>query len=211
MLRVEASCGTYYGYTLHYRKGTQPCVDCRDARNAYRRRVYAPKPPRPIVFPVGGACRERVGTNQGYGRHRSHKDPPCLECKAAHSKHVSAKLGTPSARQRKAAYDAAYRVRRKPEILTNKRLYKQFRRARAEKNGIIPFTQAQFTARMSMFVGCWMCSSDAVTDADHVKPIAAGGGHMLANLRPACRPCNMSKSYKWPFLRRLTPRRLNLP
>ncbi|MGX7727586.1 HNH endonuclease [Rhodococcus sp. 5G237] len=34
---------------------------------------------------------------------------------------------------------------------------------------------------------------------DHVKPINKGGPHMLANLRPACGPCNSRKRDQWPF------------
>lgn len=44
---------------------------------------------------------------------------------------------------------------------------------------------------------CWMCGADADT-MDHVKPLRAGGPHILANLRPACRPCNSRKGARWP-------------
>ncbi len=37
-------------------------------------------------------------------------------------------------------------------------------------------------------------------EVDHVKPIAKGGWHALANLRPACFRCNNQKSDKWPVL-----------
>jgi 5-methylcytosine-specific restriction endonuclease McrA len=45
---------------------------------------------------------------------------------------------------------------------------------------------------------CWMCGGEW-TDWDHVKPLAKGGPHMLANLRPACDPCNSSKGDRWPL------------
>lgn len=45
---------------------------------------------------------------------------------------------------------------------------------------------------------CWMCRAPA-TDTDHVKPLAAGGSNWPANLRPACRSCNRSKSATWPY------------
>ncbi|MGH9004622.1 MAG: HNH endonuclease [Acidimicrobiia bacterium] len=35
---------------------------------------------------------------------------------------------------------------------------------------------------------------------DHVKPIRVGGSHLLANLRPACRPCNSRKRSSWPLV-----------
>ncbi len=45
---------------------------------------------------------------------------------------------------------------------------------------------------------CWMCGQPA-TDTDHVKPLAKGGSNWPANLRPACRHCNRSKSDTWPY------------
>jgi 5-methylcytosine-specific restriction endonuclease McrA len=44
---------------------------------------------------------------------------------------------------------------------------------------------------------CWMCGEEATT-WDHVKPLSKGGRHLLANLRPACGPCNYRKHAKWP-------------
>ena len=38
---------------------------------------------------------------------------------------------------------------------------------------------------------CWRCGAYAGT-VDHVLPVALGGGHELANLRPCCRRCNSS-------------------
>ncbi|UXA19558.1 HNH endonuclease [Mycobacterium sp. SMC-4] len=43
-----------------------------------------------------------------------------------------------------------------------------------------------------------MCGA-AWSTIDHVKPIAAGGAHMLCNLRPMCGSCNPSKGAKWPL------------
>lgn len=45
---------------------------------------------------------------------------------------------------------------------------------------------------------CHLCGGDP-TDWDHVKPLAKGGAHMLANLRPACDPCNSRKRDRWPY------------
>lgn len=33
--------------------------------------------------------------------------------------------------------------------------------------------------------------------ADHVKPLAKGGPHILANIRPACVSCNSRKHATW--------------
>ncbi len=45
---------------------------------------------------------------------------------------------------------------------------------------------------------CWMCDGP-FEHWDHVKPLSKGGAHCLANLRPACAPCNMHKHATWPF------------
>tara|TARA_R110000868_G_scaffold263176_2_gene521805 strand:+ start:918 stop:1676 length:759 start_codon:yes stop_codon:yes gene_type:complete len=45
---------------------------------------------------------------------------------------------------------------------------------------------------------CWMCGKTA-TCTDHVKPLHKGGANWPSNLRPSCRPCNLSKGSKWPY------------
>lgn len=45
---------------------------------------------------------------------------------------------------------------------------------------------------------CWMCGGPAAA-WDHVKPINRQGPHILANLRPACLPCNTRKKDTWPL------------
>lgn len=72
------------------------------------------------------------------------------------------------------------------------------RRAAVREAIIAGFSIADLEARLSMFSGCWMCGAEA-TEIDHVKPLAVGGPHCLANLRPACTPCNRSKGAKWPL------------
>ena len=71
------------------------------------------------------------------------------------------------------------------------------RRARKRNVTVIPFTTLQLTARMSFFGNvCWMCGG-AFEHVDHVKPLAKGGPHILANLRPSCGSCNTSKGAYW--------------
>jgi 5-methylcytosine-specific restriction endonuclease McrA len=71
------------------------------------------------------------------------------------------------------------------------------RRARLRDVTSIKFTSGDLESRFVANAGkCWICGSSADT-WDHVKPILAGGPHMLANLRPACRPCNSSKGGRW--------------
>lgn len=70
----------------------------------------------------------------------------------------------------------------------------------AEPARSLPFTQQQQDARWSMWGGrCWQCGVADATEEDHVKPLSAGGTHCLANLRPACKPCNASKHGDWPL------------
>lgn len=58
-------------------------------------------------------------------------------------------------------------------------------------------SQARIHARMAAFgYRCWMCHGP-FEHLDHVKPLAAGGPHLLANLRPACADCNRAKGSKW--------------
>jgi 5-methylcytosine-specific restriction endonuclease McrA len=54
---------------------------------------------------------------------------------------------------------------------------------------------------------CHLCGGEhgEVTDWDHVKPLAKGGAHMLANLRPACDYCNSRKRHTWPYPIRYYP------
>lgn len=73
------------------------------------------------------------------------------------------------------------------------------RRARKTAVQTIPFTVEQLAAKWSYWGNkCWICREPA-TQTDHVKPINKGGPHMLANLRPICKPCNCSKSDRWPL------------
>lgn len=70
---------------------------------------------------------------------------------------------------------------------------------RASRLGVqvIGFTLTELGQRAQVFGNrCWMCQ-DAWTDWDHVKPLSRGGAHCLANLRPACGPCNSRKSSTW--------------
>jgi 5-methylcytosine-specific restriction endonuclease McrA len=75
------------------------------------------------------------------------------------------------------------------------------RAAQVEPNG---FTGERLAARISMFGRvCWICGKSIPNETgalhqDHVKPIAKGGAHTPANIRPSCPECNMSKSDAWP-------------
>jgi len=78
------------------------------------------------------------------------------------------------------------------------------RRAAQKGAGAVPFTTSELAARMAFFGNrCWMCLGP-FEHVDHVKPLAAGGPHLLANLRPACARCNQSKSGRWHGVRKVS-------
>jgi len=96
---------------------------------------------------------------------------------------------------RKAALDGYYgAIGHNPEP---KRQYAGRRRAAKRGSAVRKITKANLASRMAYFGNrCWMCRGpfEAI---DHVKPIAKGGPHILANLRPACNRCNSAKSAEW--------------
>jgi 5-methylcytosine-specific restriction endonuclease McrA len=74
-------------------------------------------------------------------------------------------------------------------------------RARSEaiKASALPFTLEQLSQRMAFHGNrCWLCSGP-FEQVDHVKPINAGGLHILANMRPCCAKCNRRKNKTWPL------------
>lgn len=76
--------------------------------------------------------------------------------------------------------------------------YSRTAKARKRNATITRLTAQQIQDKMTMFTGCWMCGGSK-EEVDHVKPLARGGYHILANLRPACKSCNGRKNAKWPF------------
>lgn len=75
------------------------------------------------------------------------------------------------------------------------------RRHRASKRGVFVdrIDVERLEGRMAYFGNrCYICGGP-FEHIDHVKPLAAGGPHLLSNLRPACRRCNSKKGTKWPL------------
>lgn len=77
------------------------------------------------------------------------------------------------------------------------------RRRRARMRALPVLANAEVVAQRIAFYGgrCWVCGAE-YEEIDHVKPIAAGGAHIGANLRPICGPCNKRKQAQWPYQRR---------
>jgi hypothetical protein len=88
---------------------------------------------------------------------------------------------------------------RSPKVLAKARASAKRRRARLAGGLVIEFSDEQLAQRMSMFGHrCYVCGNAGPT-VDHVKPLAAGGAHCLANMRPMCKSCNGVKRDAWPI------------
>jgi 5-methylcytosine-specific restriction endonuclease McrA len=96
-------------------------------------------------------------------------------------------------KERIRAYHARYRV-------ANPKTHADYiKRREANMAAVlnIPITMEQLQAKWDYWGGaCWMCG-DVATTTDHVKPLSKMGPHILANFRPACKPCNSRKHAKW--------------
>lgn len=91
------------------------------------------------------------------------------------------------------AYNRSYAAQN-PDVL---RAARDRRRARLASALSLPISSEQYAARLIGFGGCcWICGGDFEA-WDHVKPLAAGGPNILANLRPICGTCNSTKGAKW--------------
>jgi 5-methylcytosine-specific restriction endonuclease McrA len=90
--------------------------------------------------------------------------------------------------------DRLYLAAHRAEAIERTRQY----RARKRAALTVPFTEEQLRQRLSMFGCCWICGGEWA-EVDHVKPLAKGGAHCLANLRPICRSHNASKADTWPY------------
>jgi 5-methylcytosine-specific restriction endonuclease McrA len=97
--------------------------------------------------------------------------------------------------ERRRAIVAAW-SRRNPEA---RRENWRRRHARLLDAAVVPFTPEQLAAKVAYWGNrCWICGGpyEAI---DHVKPLAKGGLHILANLRPICRADNTRKRDRWPL------------
>lgn len=89
-------------------------------------------------------------------------------------------------------------ARDNPDAARARRVIRDERIASSPSN----ITREGLASRIAYYGGlCWICREAPWEHLDHVKPLAAGGPHLLANLRPACAPCNLTKHAQWPFER----------
>jgi 5-methylcytosine-specific restriction endonuclease McrA len=145
-------------------------------------------------FQICSACREvkpfdAFSLLKNGKRHRY-----CKECASTQAKQSRENRGEEYHVENRARVRAWGKLH--PESLRARQLR---RRAQVKNATIVPFTRTQFLAKFAYWGNrCWICG-DAATAADHVKPIAKGGLHTLANIRPICKPCNSTKNARWPF------------
>jgi 5-methylcytosine-specific restriction endonuclease McrA len=94
-----------------------------------------------------------------------------------------------------------YRETRKRWEATNQNLVKIIRLRRVNKKfvqAVHKITEEMLLGRLAYFgYACAYCSGPH-EHWDHVKPLSKGGLHMLGNLRPSCRSCNLRKGSKLP-------------
>lgn len=190
---------------------------CRDCRRAYVRR-----------WTKENADRVKAKKREYYERHREHTLDRMKKYYADNREEVRERNRDWQARnrahvssykasyylqnidrekaQRRQAYaanreEAKARVKRwQQENRARRSEYSRRRRARLKVGSYGRPTEAALQAKAAMWGNrCWMCGGP-FTEFDHVKPLSKGGAHVLANLRPACKPCNSSKRDAWPFL-----------
>lgn len=183
---------------------------CRECFSEYNRKRYNAKREE-----IKAKVRAYVAANREVVVRRKHeaywKDVERSRARARVS--AAVQNARPERKAAKVAWARADRARN-PEKWREKsrrqyRLNKQARfdldgRRRAQKGSMraLRATPSLLRAKWSYWGGrCWMCGGTA-TEWDHVKPLSAGGLHCVANLRPACRSCNATKSNAWPWPRK---------
>lgn len=97
----------------------------------------------------------------------------------------------------------AYNAMRRAQYAANPEPTREIvrRRDAAKREGVRLYrvTAEQIEAKIAYWGGrCWACGAPW-EHLDHVKPLARGGAHMLANLRPMCARHNRAKSDLWPL------------
>ena len=111
-----------------------------------------------------------------------------------------------AAKRRKRATDPAWADRERararariqvPRVRIGRQIYFAMRRARLRgAPGLEYATAEKILARLSMFADKCAYCGDPYEHLDHVIPLVRGGSALPVNLVPACKPCNLAKSWK---------------
>ena len=202
-VRPPSDPNTFTHGTLNsYRYHKCRCGLCVEAVRAHDRERYATK--------RGESQREY--SRQYRSENREQCNATIDRWKAENREKVLRYKGLPADWQPRQVYSPDERSARRREShktwMANNPEYERLKgsRRRARHRSVIrvAFTVEQWDQKKSYWGNrCHLqipgrCTGVADT-MDHVKPLIAGGSHMLANLRPACLPCNASKKDKWPY------------
>lgn len=186
-------CKTWRALDEFHRHDGRPdgCADwCKQCKRDYDRKRYA-------TDPITKSRRKRQSREYYQATHADQ-----LEYHSEYRKKYA---------QERAAYSRQYYAEHTEEVAETVRAYRQnhpevkeasTHRRRAQKasaEGIEYTTSDHIEGRREVWGNrCYLCGAEATT-MDHVIPLARGGSHWPANLRPACVSCNSSKQDKWPY------------
>jgi 5-methylcytosine-specific restriction endonuclease McrA len=193
-LKVCRHCGTEKPVSEFYKDKSRTdgyariCKACNQKRN---KAMYAANPEASKAsyraWRIANAERARAADREKYQKNKKRRNAQSRAWAVAHPERTQEIA-------RRSAEVNRFRVR-------EQRIRSEARR-RAAKRGAsaVPFSAEELASRIAFYGGiCWICRVAPWEHIDHVKPLDKGGPHMLANLRPACGPCNISKNAQWPF------------
>lgn len=210
-------------YKKARREAAQPTISCGTCGEAFvktrSRQLYCSEPCKRVpqnaakrVTPAAGSC-ERCGSTFTGRADKRFCSSECTFSAWSGQEHAQQILKRARRKQaKKAAETRALLPRRKTMTQEEIRAYRaewkrnnrlrvanteQRRRVAKRSAPTVEFSHDELVQRFSLWgMRCWMCGAEA-TAMDHVKPLRAGGSHMLSNLRPACSGCNSGKGGRW--------------
>ena len=106
----------------------------------------------------------------------------------------------------KSTYDRQRYLTNRDPILSRQRRYRQANpgtgwaacyRKRAQRYGVTPIVEMLTAENLIARWGnrCFYCLTGPFEHLDHITPVAAGGHHILSNVVPCCRDCNVRKRW----------------
>jgi 5-methylcytosine-specific restriction endonuclease McrA len=165
-------------------------TECKPCNAEYKREYVAQRADQVKAYQAAYRAAHREKARATTARYRAEKPDRVAAAQIAYRADPAHKE---IARERARAFRIANPERRLE--------YDRRRRAKMRASAVGPrvITPEQLAAKKAYWGDrCWMCHGEA-NAWDHVKPINKQGAHILANLRPACLPCNTRKSDRWPL------------
>ena len=154
------------------------------AARARRERAKNPEPRRVAVrkWRVNHLKEARAGERASYAAHRDERRATLVLYRGRH-------------REEARAATRRWRLANPEQARAGRRRHSALKRG-APGAGI---TAVQWHAILEAFAHrCAYCGSSGQMTQDHVLPVSRGGAHDAANIVPACRTCNSSKSARTP-------------